>query len=743
MATVRTARIGRPRRRRAGVVAAAWLLAILGLTVDRPRAAGDAQSRPSGQATQAQPASATQNAAPQAPAPDPDQDMPAVRLPEQPIFRGGISFVRVDVIVTDGKANPVTDLQATDFEVLEDNQPQTIDQFRLIKVDGSGIPGPGEPPPRQLRNRDDEEAEAAREDVRIFAILLDDYHVRRANSISIREPLTRFIQTQVRPHDMIAVMYPLSPASDVSFTRDHAAVISAIERFQGRKYDYRPLNQFEQNYMRYPTEIVERIRNDVVMGALRGMSVRLGSLREGRKTLIFVSEGLTAMLPPQMRRGDASMPADPVTTRRAAVGQDSTMEETAAFFAQSDVMSRMREVTDMANRNNTAIYSLDPRGLAPFEFDIDDVNGPPPSFATDRRVLQMTTDTLRVLSEQTDGRAIVNRNSLLEGMKQIVRDSSYYYLIGYTSKAPTDGKFHPLKVRVKRKGVDVRARRGFWAATVTDVSRVANPVKDVARPVQAALASISTAVQANRYVRTWVGSQRGAGGKTRVTLVWEPSPAPPGARRDPIGAVSLLVADAAGNLVYRGRSAAPTAPAGPAAAPRTAGSTGSPVGMGPQQVSFDAPPGKLDLRITVEGTDGAGTLDRENQAVEIPDFSGVQPSISTPRLFRARTARDVQVLQADATAIPAVTREFSRTERLLIRFDAYLPGTEQPAPTARLLNRAGTRMSDVAVTPGASAGSYVLNVGLNTIPAGEYLVEVALAGTSGETTSLIPFRVGS
>jgi hypothetical protein len=57
----------------------------------------------------------------------------------------------------------------------------------------------------------------------------------------------------------------------------------------------------------------------------------------------------------------------------------------------------MREVTDMANRNNTAIYSLDPRGLAAFEFDLDDVAGPPPSFATDKRVLQMTPEVAELV----------------------------------------------------------------------------------------------------------------------------------------------------------------------------------------------------------------------------------------------------------------------------------------------------------------------------------------------------------
>ena len=57
-------------------------------------------------------------------------------------------------------------------------------------------------------------------------------------------------------------------------------------------------------------------------------------------------------------------------------------------------------------------------------------------------------------------------------MKQIIRDASAYYLVGYNStQAPTDGKFHEIKVRVKRPGVQVRARKGYWAYTVEDAKR--------------------------------------------------------------------------------------------------------------------------------------------------------------------------------------------------------------------------------------------------------------------------------
>ena len=233
--------------------------------------------------------------------------------------------MRVDVIVDDKKDQPVTTLSQADFEVLEDGKPQSVEQFSLIKVDGN--PRPGAPPPSEIRTRNDEELIANRDDIRVFVFFLDDYHVRRSNSMTVREPLMRFVQNQLRPNDIVAIMYPLSPVSDLTFTRNHNVVMGAINNFVGRKFDYTPLNQLEANYMRYPTEQVEKIRNDVVMGALRGLSVRLGSLREGRKSVIFVSEGFTAMLPPQMRRADASQPDNPLRAGAAAATQDSSQRD--------------------------------------------------------------------------------------------------------------------------------------------------------------------------------------------------------------------------------------------------------------------------------------------------------------------------------------------------------------------------------------------------------------------------------
>ena len=223
------------------------------------------------------------------------------------MFRAGINYVRVDVIISDKNGNPVADLQASDFDVSEDGKPQKIDTFKLIKLDG-GTADSIKEPPKEIRNDFDEESEAARDDVRLFAIFLDDYHVRRGASMAVRGQLSKFIDTQIGPSDMVGVMYPLESTGSVRMTRNHSAVSRGLQRFLGRKYDYEPKNQFEEQYAHYPTETVERVRNQVSLSALKALIIHMGSLKEGRKSLILVSEGYTYMVPPQMRNADAQQP---------------------------------------------------------------------------------------------------------------------------------------------------------------------------------------------------------------------------------------------------------------------------------------------------------------------------------------------------------------------------------------------------------------------------------------------------
>jgi VWFA-related protein len=719
------------------ISAAVVLLLVLGVH-------GDAQqqpsqpSRPAGQQQPAgQPPAGQQPAGQQPPAQPapPDQQQP-------PTFRAGINYVRVDVIITDKNGNQIADLKESDFEVSEDGKPQKIDAFKLVKLDGGRAEAIKEPP-KQIRTDFDEESEAARDDVRLFAIFLDDYHVRKGASLSVRNPLTRFMETQIGPSDMVGVMYPLESTSSVRMTRNHDAVMRALQKFEGRKYDYQPRNQFEERYAYYPTEIVERIRTQVSLSAIKGLIVHMGTLKEGRKALILVSEGFTYMLPPQMRNADATMPGlgNPNAFNPMA-GVNDPNEDRAAWLASLDLDSDLREIFDAANRNNVSIYAVDPRGLPGFEFDINEnVN-----LQSDSKYLTATQDTLRMMAENTDGRAIVNRNDLDVGMKQITRDSSAYYLIGYnSSQAPSDGKFHEIKVRVKRPGVQVRARKGYWALTREETAKALAPPKpDPPKAIEEALATVSRQSRA-AVVRTWVGTSRGENGKTRVTFVWEPIPKTPGdtaASRNPTR-VSLMAVAPDGSPVFRGRipdvALASNSSATAATAAAAAGGGGQ-AARGPSRVSFDATPGKMQLRVSVEG-DASQVLDTEVREITVPDLTSPQTAMGTPVLYRARSVREYQQLKADPDAVPVASREFTRTDRLLIRVPSYGPGSATPALTARLLNRSGQSMSELPATAAAKPGEQQIDVPLASLPPGEYLVEIKATGEGGEVKELVGFRV--
>jgi VWFA-related protein len=737
--------------------------------VPTPPASGQTAASPSGQTPAGQPPAAQTptGQAPTGQAPTGQTDPQGA-----PTFRTGINFVRVDAFVTDKKGDMVLDLKAGDFDILEDSKAQKIESFKLVKV--TGQPENGETP-REIRSSYVLETEAARDDVRLFVIYLDDYHVRRGASMVVREPLIRFIRNQLGPLDLVGVMYPLMPFDAIDFTRNRDATIAAIEHFDGRKYDYKPMNEFEEKYAYYPVETVEQIRNQVSLSALRSLVGGLSTMREGRKSVVLVSEGYTNYVPPQMRDQSAQYPGSGNPNRNNPfAGENNSNEDRARFFQSVDILGDLREVFQYANRANTSIYSLDPRGLAVFEHDINEGVGP----GVDAASLKETQDTLRILADETDGRAIVNRNDLDGGLKQMVKDSTAYYLIGYnSSQAPADGKFHEIKVKVKRQGLQVRARKGYWALTHDEMTRATAPAssKPTADPaLTKALEAVEAPARA-KTIRTWIGTSRAENGKTNVTFVWEPVPPSPGAtaieRREPAARVTLVASAASGGMVRKrvpdpaGDASSAGAAASPAAGVVVIGTNGTSAGSGAApaatngssatngasasagagtppakpvggRTTFAVPPGQMSLKLSVEAA-GGQVLDSDFRDMIVPDYTRAEPALSEPAIYRARTQRDMQAVLIDPNAMPTATREFSRTERLVLRFNAYLPGASSTTPTVELLNRDGKKISDVPAKPFAAAGTgaFQAELPLAAFPAGDFLIAVKLGGTAAQAAA--------
>jgi VWFA-related protein len=139
--------------------------------------------------------------------------------------------------------------------------------------------------------------------------------------------------------------------------------------------------------------------------------------------------------------------ADPITNSQM---QNET-------FSDADLAFELSEITRAANRANTTIYTLDPRGLIAGQ-DIDEPVDPQ-EWAEH---LRKTQDTMRVLAEDTGGIAVVNQNDFDKALKKIDADSSDYYILGYYSSNP-DPTHRRRKVEVKtiRGGLDVFTRTEY------------------------------------------------------------------------------------------------------------------------------------------------------------------------------------------------------------------------------------------------------------------------------------------
>jgi len=386
--------------------------------------------------------------------------------PQQPTFKAKVELVRVDVSVTGREDKPVEDLQAADFEVEEDGVPQKVEAVQFIRLNGQV------PPDRKesidIRSLEHGRTEAAREDVRLFVIFLDDYHVDKVPQITIplRKALEEFVKS-LGPFDLIAIMEPLTPLTHVKFTRNREELLERMHSFEGRRGQTFPIKSAAEEAQMSARNLSE-VRAGVTLDALNAIVTHLGGLREGRKSVLFVSEG-----PP------------------------------TGMSAANPNFARLQDVLRNANRGNVTIHVLDPRPLGSVGFGGDFV--------------------LRMLADTTGGRAILNTNDPSNALSHVIDDASAYYLVAYapTRSDPNDGKFHKISVRTKRKGLHVTARQGYWAPSVEEMTpklREQPPVE-----VTVALSDLIRPV-GDRDFDVWIGAARArATGSTRLLITWDPT----------------------------------------------------------------------------------------------------------------------------------------------------------------------------------------------------------------------------
>lgn len=632
---------------------------------------------------------------------------PTPQVPSPPVFRGGTTFVSVDVYPRREGAF-VDGLKAEDFRVLEDDVPQAVETFQVIRIE----PSPADSERRDPNTKADGDKQAADPRNRVFVVYLDLRHTTIAGSHYARQPIVDFLTRAIGAHDLFGVLTQNVPVRDLVFVR-------RTETLEAELTKYWPWGQLDGagTGLNTPLErrlavcealmrmdrpgapLVDLSRDDLLMTSLEHLVQRLGDLRDERKNVLFISEGWVPRGPrPELLNvtvSDGEIPGVGVGPGgRIGIGQ--TMQPYAedrawcdseiARLASIDFEVRFRLLLTAAARANVSFYPIDVGGL--------------------RASPTRGTDTLRTMAENTDGFAIVSTNDLAGGVRRINDDLSAFYLLGYYSTNPAaNGRFRKIEVKVNQPGVHVSARRGYLAPTAEMAAAAAAPRVDAGpSAVDDAVARLASARAETEIFVAGTATAEG------LHVAVELSAGVAGREAWRQGAsVQILAtrsdgtnASATTEIIAGERSAVATIPL-----PESSAAT-------------------WQVVVQVSGRD-----ERLQERIEVS--TGDARLVGPAMAWRGMPSPRVPLK-------PLADARLTRAERLHVEWSVVAPADTH---VARLLDRTGKPLGQPLPFAALAPDRQVLAIDLPmaALPEGDYVIELVATRAGGSERRLLPFRV--
>ena len=423
-----------------------WISAVSGLVAQTPSQSAGSQ-KPAGQAA------------------------PTQAVQQSPTFKVQIDAVSMDVIVKDDQGRFIPDLKKDEFEIYEDGIRQEIASMtmshggRVTNVLEAPPAAPPEgiilPPTRRVVDTSG----------RVFLFFVDDLHMQFQNSGRVRELFKKIQNNLIHEGDLFGIVSsgPSSIAQDMTY--DRKRFDEAIKKIAGS--GLKPSEIIQRGTgSEGPTEL--RYNAHVAFSTMEEALNNLEKVHNRRKALVWVSEGYD-FNPFQDSRLGLRDPSSPFLQNQSNsmlnnqdTGDGSTsnngnndpmiqQQKQSETFSDAELAYELAEITRSANRANTTIYTIDPRGLVAGS-DIDETVDP----SEWSNYVRKSQDSMRVLAEETGGVAVVNMNNFDKALQQIDAASSDYYVLGYYSSNPDPTKRRrQVEVKVMRKPATVYSRKEY------------------------------------------------------------------------------------------------------------------------------------------------------------------------------------------------------------------------------------------------------------------------------------------
>lgn len=449
--------------------------------------------------------------------------------PPPPVFGEKVEVASVDVLVVDKLGNPARGLTQGDFTVKEDGVVQTVTSFEAIGLDESEA-SEAERDRFVASNR----VERVRPE-RAFLVIYDDVHLTPLGARLAGAEFEKLVDG-LAPGDVVSVVTTSKRAwwtSRLPEGRQELAAfargvngLKPMDRTPGRISDWEAMQIY---YGRDPAVLGMVARRYYENGLIAELTPPANE-RQSRREL-ETSPGLLLIRAKaqEVYNGAARGAVASLEVMKRAVaalgterGRKAVLVLSEGFFYDS-TRTELRELVQSAREANAVLYFFDARGRsgpnAPNNeaenwrtLEERDVAATAANFARDAEGAESA-------ALDTGGRVVKGTDELASAMLQVARESRTYYLLGYVSSNPKrDGKFRSIQVSVARPGLEVRARKGYYAPRKDEKKTV--PPDALDPRVRAGLDSPFDSDKIPIRMASYVFG-RGASGKAGVLLVAE------------------------------------------------------------------------------------------------------------------------------------------------------------------------------------------------------------------------------
>jgi VWFA-related protein len=406
-------------------------------------------------------ARAQEPAAPPAPAPSPAADAAT------PTFSAGVEVVTVDVVVTDKKNGTVSGIPREEFTILEDGVPQEVTSFENVQVPATASAEPARKPAISDNTRREER------NGRSFVIVFDDVHLTLFQAHRAKLAIGQFLKTGVREGDRVTLVATGGGAWwSTRMEAGREDIVSLLKRLEGRLVpDNSPERMSDSEALRIhiyrDAQTEERVSRRFDSFGSNGRSTQ-GQQSDGLSGNPFVQGRAADVYYQAASRNRITLQVlDRVLVSLAATRGRKSLILVSQGFIYDPQLDEFKDVVQTARRSNVAMYFVDTRGLGGMPSYMNAEFGP----AIDNQdVSAAFGDELdqsagaEMLASDSGGFSVKNTNDLSKGFLRIADETKSYYLVGYRpTNTKTDGKFRKIEVKVARKDVKVRARKGYFA----------------------------------------------------------------------------------------------------------------------------------------------------------------------------------------------------------------------------------------------------------------------------------------